>query len=246
MGKSFISIPALRTCSTPHHTSLANSATYSHPSITISRARHDESTSNLACHVWNCAPTDSTQTHALAVYTSGSKYTKVSHQMKIALWVTNCHRPFSIVEDTELLEIFANLNLNCETPSHHTVPHDVKEIFSLSHKEVGTMLQVSVVLRYSFNYLTISCRNMQGCFMLPLMDGLCQTLLLSLEPLSIGSLMARLHQLFLTSSSEFVFIFIVSFLSIHQGKPRLTQVSTWLSILQNISMTMVLRTRYVN
>ena len=110
-------IAYMSSCPSPRHTSLANSATYSHPSITISRARHDESTSNLARHVRSCAPTDSTQTRALAVYASGSKYTKASHRMKIALWVANRHRPFSIVEDTELLEIFADLNPNCETPS---------------------------------------------------------------------------------------------------------------------------------
>jgi len=201
--------------------------------------------SNLARHVWSCAPTDSTQMRALAVYASGSKYTKESHRMKIALWVTNRHRPFKIVKDTELLEIFADLNPNCETPSRHTVPRNVKEIFSLSRKEIGTMLQVSTVSMYSFNCLTIACRNTPGSFTLPRMDGLRQTLLLSLEPLSIGSLMARLRQLFLTSSSEFVFVFIVSCLSICQGQPKLTQVPTWLSVLRNVSVTTVLRTRYV-
>ena len=118
---------------------------YSHPSITISRAQHDESTSNLACHVCNCAPADSTQTCALVVYASRSKYTKASHRLKIALWVSNHHRLFSIVEDPELLEIFTDLNPNCDTPKHHTVSHDVKEIFFLSQTGVGTTLQVGCV-----------------------------------------------------------------------------------------------------
>ena len=122
---------------------------YSHPSITISRARHDESTSNLTRHVRNCAPNDSTQTRALAVYASGSKYTKASHHMKLALWVSNRHRLFSIVEDPELLEIFTDLNPNCSTPKHHTLSRDVKEIFSLSKIEVGTKLQVSRVISFS-------------------------------------------------------------------------------------------------
>lgn len=63
--------------------------------------------------------------------------------MKIALWVSTRHRPFSIIEDTELLEIFTDLNPNCESPKHHTVSRDVKEIFGLSQGEVATMLQVS-------------------------------------------------------------------------------------------------------
>ena len=63
--------------------------------------------------------------------------------MKIALWVSTRHCPFSIIEDTELLEIFTDLNPNCESPKHHTVSRDVKEIFRLSQGEVATMLQVS-------------------------------------------------------------------------------------------------------
>src|SRR5437016_4320701 len=70
---------------------------YSHPSITVSRARHDESTGNLKRHVTNCIPTDSSQTRAMAIYASGSTYTSSSHRMKIALWVSKRNRPFSIV-----------------------------------------------------------------------------------------------------------------------------------------------------
>ena len=187
-------ILALHTCRIPSNNSLANNAlaSYSHPSITISRARHDESTSNLTHHIQNCAPTNSTQTHVLAVYASGSKYTKASHRMKLALWVSSHHHPFSIVEDTELLNIFMDLNPNCETSSRHTLSRDVKEIFSLSRREVGTMLQVSLFHRFlQKNYLTISCRSTLGGFILLLMDGLPQMSLRSLELLSIGSLMAR-------------------------------------------------------
>ena len=79
--------------------------------------------------------------------------------MKLALWVSNRHRPFSIVEDTELLEIFKDLNPTCETPSRHTVSRDVKEIFSLTRGEVGTMLQVCLVLHLS------SSVNFYYCFL---------------------------------------------------------------------------------
>ena len=205
-------ILALCTWPNPSITSLANNAlaSYSHPSITISRAQHDESTSNLTCHIWNCAPMNLTQTCALAVYASGSKYTKASHWMKLVLWVSSCHHPFTIVEDTELLNIFMDLNPNCETSSCHTLSRDVKEIFSLTCGEMGTMLQVSLFHHFlQKNYLTISCRSTLGGFILLLMDGLHQ--MCSSELLSIGSLMARWCQLFLTSSSELLFIPIISF-----------------------------------
>jgi hypothetical protein len=63
--------------------------------------------------------------------------------MKIALWVANRNRPFSIVEDPELLEIFTDLNPLCKTVKHHSVSRDVKEIFDISRKELATMLQAS-------------------------------------------------------------------------------------------------------
>jgi len=124
-----------------------------HPSITISRARTDESTSNLTRHVQNCAPTDTSQTQALTIYASGSKYIKETHCMKVALWVANHHRPFLIVKDPELLKIFTDLNPHCQTPKHHTVSCDVKEIFSLSRKEVAIILQVCFV-SFSLNFNT--------------------------------------------------------------------------------------------
>ena len=120
-----------------------NFVTYSHPSITISRARHDESTGNLKRHVTNCLPANSSQTQAIAAYASGSTYTAASHRMKIALWVSKNNRPFSIVEDEELLDIFTDLNPNCITSSGQTVSRDVKEIFYISRNEVGALLRVS-------------------------------------------------------------------------------------------------------
>jgi len=128
--------------------------------------------------------------------------------MKIALWVSNRHRPFSIIEDTELLEIFTDLNPNCESPKHHTVSRDVKEIFGLSQGEVATMLQVGHITRVDWStitssYLTLPCRSTQECFMSLLMDGHHPTLLRLLERPSIGSGTARSHRLSLTSSSNF-------------------------------------------
>jgi hypothetical protein len=116
---------------------------HSHPSITVSKARHDESTGNLGRHVRNCSPTTSNQTRALAAYISGSTYTEASHRMKLVLWVARNNRPFAIVEDKLLIEIFTDLNPNCLTRSRHTVSRDIKEMFKLTRQEVGHILQVS-------------------------------------------------------------------------------------------------------
>ncbi|KAF8200885.1 hypothetical protein BJ912DRAFT_921466 [Pholiota molesta] len=50
----------------------------------ITRARHNDSTSNLPCHDNECRPQDSTQTRALTAYAQGSKYSQAKHHMKIA------------------------------------------------------------------------------------------------------------------------------------------------------------------
>jgi hypothetical protein len=115
---------------------------FRHPSITVSRVRHDESTSNLKHHVRQCTPPDSVEARKLAEFVQGSTYTAATHRMKVALWVARRHRPFAIVEDPELLDIFHDLNNKCTTPSASTVSRDVKEIFQITRVKVAEMLQV--------------------------------------------------------------------------------------------------------
>lgn len=76
--------------------------------------------------------------------------------MKLALWVARRHRPFTIVEDAELVEIFKDLNNKVEVPSRFTVSRDVKEMFEMSRKQVATMLKVRVHVFSSGHTLTYS------------------------------------------------------------------------------------------
>lgn len=62
--------------------------------------------------------------------------------MKLALWVARRHRPFTIVEDKELVDIFTDLNNKVEVPSRFTVSRDVKEIFCMSQIKVAAILKV--------------------------------------------------------------------------------------------------------
>lgn len=77
----------------------------------------------------------------MTVFAQGSTYNAATHRMNIALWVARRHRPFSIVEDPELLEIFRDLNNKVVTPSASTVSRDVKELFLLSRNTVAQRLQ---------------------------------------------------------------------------------------------------------
>ena len=66
--------------------------------------------------------------------------------MKLALWVAHRHRPFAIVMDDELVEIFTDLNNKVEVPSRFTVSRDVKEIFLMSRVKVSEILKVCDVI----------------------------------------------------------------------------------------------------
>ena len=114
----------------------------SHPSQEITRVRHDESTSNLNRHVQHCSPANSAESRAMMVYAHSSSYNPAKHRLKIALWVARRNRPFAIVEDTELLEIFHDLNAACETPGRRTVARNIQEVLLVSRKRLGKILQV--------------------------------------------------------------------------------------------------------
>jgi hypothetical protein len=101
---------------------------YRNPSVIVTRVRHDESTSNLVRHSDRCAPGATTTTSSIASFAHGSTYSYPKFHVKLALWVARHHRPFSIVEDEELINIFMDLNNKVEVLSCVTVSHDVKEI----------------------------------------------------------------------------------------------------------------------
>ena len=122
---------------------------YRNPSVIVSRVRHNESTSNLVRHSYRCTPgaMTSTMTSSIASFAHGSTYSYPKFRVKLALWVARHHRPFSIVEDEELIDIFMDLNNKVEVPSPKTVSRDVKEIFQISRAKVAEILQVSELSR---------------------------------------------------------------------------------------------------
>ena len=112
------------------------------PSITVHRTCHDESTSNLVRHANKCSPGGTSGSAAITAFTHGSTYSYPKFRMKIVLWVSRRHRPFAIVADDELIDIFTDLNNKVEVPSPSTVSRDVKEIFHMGCARVASMLQV--------------------------------------------------------------------------------------------------------
>lgn len=58
----------------------------------------------------------------------GSSYNPTKHRVKIALWIATRRRPFLLVEDDELLDIFHDLNSACVTPNRQMVSKDIREM----------------------------------------------------------------------------------------------------------------------
>ena len=83
---------------------------------------------------------------SLRDFALGSTYTPHQLRMKLALWVARQHRPFAIVENEELVDIFKDLNSKVIVPSRSTVSRDVKEIFEICRKEVAAILKVHSVV----------------------------------------------------------------------------------------------------
>ena len=118
---------------------------YRSPSIKVTRIRHDNSTSNLVRHARSCTGVSTRGSSSIAAFAQGSTYTPHKFRMKLAIWVARRHRPFTIVEDEELVDIFTDLNNKVEVPSRFTVSRDVKEIFNMSCVKVAEILKVCAV-----------------------------------------------------------------------------------------------------
>ncbi len=112
---------------------------FRHPSVKVVRTRHNNSTSNLKVHADKCAP----QTKGtVKEFIPGVKYSKARMCFKLLRWIVRCHRPYAIVEDDDLLDIFRMLYAKVEVPSARTISHDVIEVFEMSKANLISMLKV--------------------------------------------------------------------------------------------------------
>lgn len=107
------------------------------------RARTDDGTGNLGRHISTCdgrsvEPSQST----ITTFAAGSTYTKPLMRFKLTKWVTVRNRPYAIIADPKLVDIFRMLYAKVEVPHPSTLSRDVREIFTLARYEIGRILQV--------------------------------------------------------------------------------------------------------
>jgi hypothetical protein len=79
----------------------------------------------------------------MAAFASGSTYSEPRLRYLLSMWCARRHRPFAIVADPELIEIFTMLHARTNVPHPITVARDVREIFRLCKQNVVSMLKVS-------------------------------------------------------------------------------------------------------
>lgn len=117
----------------------------SRPSVKVNRERFDDSTGNLAAHVKICNPKEM-EMESITAFANGSTYSGPRMRYLLAIWCARRHRPFKIVEDPELVEIFGMLYSRAEIPSRVMISRDINEIFNLAKTNVAQSLQVRDML----------------------------------------------------------------------------------------------------
>ena len=143
----------------------------SNPSQSCTRARTDTGMTNLLRHVEACTGKKAPDDQTIEKFAQGSTYTPGTFRFLVTRWVTECHRPFKIVEDPPLQEMLRMLYSRVEIPSDTTVSRDVREVYKISQSQVAKILQVgilSVCLRGCYLHL---CRHTLEVFTLDSMGG---------------------------------------------------------------------------
>ena len=64
---------------------------------------------NLNCHVKQCDPDDTPSSQQMAAFSNSTTYAPARFRFILAMWCARRHRPFKIVQDDELVEIFQML-----------------------------------------------------------------------------------------------------------------------------------------
>ena len=102
----------------------------------------------MARRVKECeaAAASKSQQKSIADFAHGSTYTPADFRTKIAIWVARRHRPFTIIEDPELQDLFRMLYARVKIPSRHTVARDMRLILEDSKARLIMFLKVRLTV----------------------------------------------------------------------------------------------------
>ncbi|SJL14102.1 uncharacterized protein ARMOST_17557 [Armillaria ostoyae] len=111
---------------------------------THTRSRKDNSTSNLKGHAEKCdlrAAQERNGPRQSKINEIASKYTDGEFRYLMVEWLTQCHRPNTIIEDVLLQKIFHLLNPAVNVHSDTTAGRDIKEVYEVSKEQLKQMLK---------------------------------------------------------------------------------------------------------
>ncbi|KAE9390420.1 hypothetical protein BT96DRAFT_1002287 [Gymnopus androsaceus JB14] len=99
------------------------------PNITVTRARHDDSTSNLGRHINMCKAVPAAQAAGqltMPMFAAGSMYSEARLRFLIVKWCACNSQPMLIVKDKAYIEQLKMFNQGVTIPSNTTVSRDIK------------------------------------------------------------------------------------------------------------------------
>lgn len=113
-----------------------------YPSEIVTRKCDDDSTGNLCCHIRDCKLAESEECNLMERFSHSSTYTAKSFRYLLVKWITSCSRPYAIVDDIPLQEIFKMLYSRVHLVSGQTISCDVRLTFKESRSTVINILKV--------------------------------------------------------------------------------------------------------
>ncbi len=121
---------------------LVTHESFSHPGTSCSRECFEDSTGNLNDHVKICCPQAPLGQGTIAAFASGHLYSAACFRFLLAIWCAQCHQPYKIVFDPELVQIFKMLYAKVDIPLPSTISRDIQEMYTLTKAQVAESLQV--------------------------------------------------------------------------------------------------------
>lgn len=123
------------------------------------RKANDQSTGNLTKHANLCQPKASTgDVQVMRKFTGG--YSREGFRWLLLRWVIAKNRPYTIVQDPELGDIFRMLHSKVDIPCANTLALDIKYVHEFMKGKLIAVFKVCLLflsLYYSTNYISEVC-----------------------------------------------------------------------------------------
>lgn len=75
-------------------------------------------------------------------FVAGCTYSRDGFRWKLVNWIINKNRPYAIVEDPELIDIFCMLHGRLEVPCASTLSKDIKIVHGIAKRKLIQLFEV--------------------------------------------------------------------------------------------------------